>query len=214
MPLILLPDDLVRRAQSRGRQRCAAARDVQIAVAVEIQLVAALRSANLAGLQLGKHVLIGARADRVTLVIDEHETKNESLIDQELPPESSRLVRLYVERYLPVLGPAGGCYLFPGRAGGAMQPAALGKRITAAIRKATGCDVNLHLLRHLGAKRHLDRHPGEYGVVRRVLGHKSAWTTTVYTGMESAAAARHFDAGLLAGRRAAESRLGRRKTRF
>ena len=100
------------------------------------------------------------------------------------------------------------------RSGQRDKPSALGKRITAAVLKATGCIVNPHLFRHLGAKRHLDAHPGEHAVVQRVMGHRSIDTTANhYCGFESAAAAQHFDEGLLAGRRAAEERLGRRPRR-
>lgn len=67
--------------------------------------------------------------------------------------------------------------------------------------------MNPHLFRHLGAKRHLDARPGEYEVVRRVNCHKKIDTTTnYYSGFESTAAARHFDAVLLERRRVAEQR--------
>ena len=123
-------------------------------------------------------------------------------------------LRLYVERFLPALARPGNDHLFPGRSGGAIDCSSLARQITAVIRRATGCRVNPHLFRHLGAKRHLDAHPGEYGVVQRVMGHKSADTTSnVYCGLESAAAARHFDAGLLERRRVAEQRLGHRPRR-
>ena len=210
-----LPQELMRRARTPGRKRREAARDARNAVAIEILLCAAPRLGNLANLKLGKHVLIdSARSDRVQLVIDEDETKNKSVLDMELPPESGRLLRLYVERFLPALARPGNDHLFPGRSGGAIERFSLGKQITAATLRATGCRVNPHLFRHLGAKRHLDAHPGEYGVVQRVMGHKSADTTTnVYCGFESAAAARHFDAGLLERRRVAEQRLGQRLRR-
>jgi integrase len=58
--------------------------------------------------------------------------------------------------------------------------------------------VNAHLFRHIGAKLYLDAHPGAYEVVRRVLGHRSMDTTTgFYTGLETAAAVRHFDETIL-----------------
>ena len=41
-------------------------------------------------------------------------------------------------------------------------------------------------------------HPGAYGVIRLVHGHKSVETTTqFYCGMESTAAMRHFDEHIL-----------------
>ena len=46
---------------------------------------------------------------------------------------------------------------------------------------------------HIAAKIYLDRNPGDYATVQQVLGHKSLNTTTsIYTGMETRAAGRHF----------------------
>ena len=166
--LVTLPQELMHRARTPGRKRRKLARDARNAVAIELLLCAAPRLGNLANLKLGKHVLIdSARSDRVQLVIDEDETKNQSVLDMELPPESGRLL-LYVERFLPALARPGNDQLFPGRSGGAIERFSLGKQITAATLRATGCRVNPHLFRHLGAQRHLDAHPGEYGVVQRV----------------------------------------------
>ena len=58
--------------------------------------------------------------------------------------------------------------------------------------------VHPHLFRHIAAKLYLDANPGSYEVMRRVLGHRSIETTTAfYTGLETAAAVRHFDATIL-----------------
>jgi len=52
---------------------------------------------------------------------------------------------------------------------------------------------NPHLFRHAGGKLFLDMRPGEYEVVRRVLGHRSiATTTSIYTGAETRTAGQHF----------------------
>jgi integrase len=66
------------------------------------------------------------------------------------------------------------------------------------VRKWTGLDVNIHLMRHIGAKLYLDENPGAYEVVRRLLGHKSLSTTVNnYTGLEIESAVKHFDAVIL-----------------
>ena len=51
----------------------------------------------------------------------------------------------------------------------------------------TGLVMNPHLFRHLGAHLFLERHPGSYEEVRRVLGHKNIDTTIEnYAGLETA----------------------------
>jgi integrase len=75
----------------------------------------------------------------------------------------------------------------------------LSDQIVKAIRRFTGLQMNVHLFRHLAAKLYLDRHPGAYAIVSRLLGHKSIQTTMdFYTAFEAAAAARHFDQTVLA----------------
>ena len=75
-----------------------------------------------------------------------------------------------------------------------MPETVLASRIKKVIRDRTGLIVNPHLFRSLGSKLYLDRHPGGYEVVRRMLGHKNMSTTiAAYTGLESVSAAKHFD---------------------
>ena len=70
----------------------------------------------------------------------------------------------------------------------------LGPRISRTIFQYTGLHMHPHLFRHLAAKLHLEAEPGSYEAVRRLLGHKTLRTTTgFYTGLENAAAARHYD---------------------
>ena len=54
------------------------------------------------------------------------------------------------------------------------------------------------MTRHVGAKLYLDAILGGYEVIRRVLGHKKMDTTLrIYTGLETKAAAKHFDKVIL-----------------
>ena len=78
----------------------------------------------------------------------------------------------------------------------------MGKQISDVVFAETGLLIHPHLFRHSGAKLFLDQHPGQYEVVRRVLGHRAMQTTvSFYAGAESVSAARHFDKSILKSRR-------------
>ena len=103
-----------------------------------------------------------------------------------------------IPEFRPHLTSAGNTALFPGIGGGSKNQAFFGTQISRAVRAHTGLRVHPHLFRHIGAKLYLDANPGAYEVVRRVLGHRSIDTTTsFYTGLETAAAVRHFDKAIL-----------------
>jgi len=127
---------------------------------------------------------------------------------------SVKLIMRYLRDFRPYLTTKGNTALFPGKFGRAKRQHALRAQISRTIYAHTGLKVNPHLFRHIDAKLYLDRNPGGYEVVRRVLGHRSMNTTVrFYTGMETAAAARHFDQTILDLRReAAGVRVIRRRT--
>jgi integrase len=85
-------------------------------------------------------------------------------------------------------------FLFPGK--GPDQPkgsAALSEQIKEIVHAYTRLDMPAHRFRHAAAKIYLDRNPGQYEVVRQLLGHKDIKTTIAfYAGAESASAARHY----------------------
>jgi integrase len=54
--------------------------------------------------------------------------------------------------------------------------------------------MNAHLFRHLAGMLFLERQPGEYETVRRLLGHKKLETTMgYYARFDSKAAAKRYD---------------------
>jgi hypothetical protein len=91
-----------------------------------------------------------------------------------LPPECARLVRIYVDRFRPVLEPGASVFLFPGRSQDrAKQRGVLSGQLQTLIFKRTGFDVNPHLYRHLVHLVVLKRFPGAYAMISRVLTHGS-----------------------------------------
>ncbi|WP_431267671.1 tyrosine-type recombinase/integrase [Dankookia sp. P2] len=182
-----------------ARQQHRAALLVQSAVAIELLLMTPVRIDNLAALDLDRHLLRpNRRGAGLHLVIPGTAVKNRQDLEFPLPAESIALLECYLEGYRPVLATATCRALFPGRDGGRKARAVLGRQISRAVFQHTGLQLHPHLFRHITAKLYLDANPGSYEVVRRVLGHRSIETTTsYYTGLETAAAVRHFDATIL-----------------
>jgi integrase len=171
----------------------------QMAAAIAILQAAPIRLRNLTDLDLHKHLV--ARGKRLYLTIKEVETKNREPIDFELPLETVDVVAWYVREYRPFLLKEPTDALFPGKTGKAKSSSALAPQISKTVSKYTGLKVNVHLFRHAGGKLFLDARPGQYEVVRRVLGHRSiATTTSIYTGAETRSAGKHF-AAVIAERR-------------
>ncbi len=174
---------------------------VQTALAVELLIVMPVRLKNLVGLSMDRHIVRRREhaRERALIVIPPHEVKNREELVFELWPESIKLLDHYLERYRPLLakGPSG--WLFPGtRPGRHKSPDQLTRQIRKTVFKWTGLIVTTHLFRHIDAKLYLDEKPGGYEVMRRVLAHRRMDTTTRhYTGLETAAAARHFDQVIL-----------------
>ena len=183
----------------RGLRRDAV--QVQIALAVQLLLMMPVRAENLANLNLERHIqrTRSGKNGVVHIVIPGEEVKNDEDLEFELPKETVHLLDLYLRDFHSRLSNAPSPWLFPGGKDGEPKIVnTLGEQIKAHVFKATGLDVNVHLFRHIAAKLYLDRNPGGYEVVRRLLGHRSIETTTrFYAGMENKATSRHYDREIL-----------------
>jgi integrase len=173
---------------------------IQIALAVELLLMAPVRAENLVAIEIDRHIQRSRTGDdgAVHLVIPGEEVKNGEALEFHLPPETVRLLDLYLRDYHPrlITGPC--LWLFPGKDNGCKKRELFGDQVSKHVFKATGLKVNLHLFRHIGAKLYLDQNPGGYEVCRRVLGHRDMNTTVkFYAGTETAAAGRHYDDEIL-----------------
>jgi integrase len=136
---------------------------------------------------------LSAPAAAARLVIEGDQTKNREPLDYPLPADTVRLLDLYLATYRPLLvrGADDGA-LFPGRKG-AKSKNLLGQQIQKAIRTQTGLVMHTHLFRHLAGKLSLMVDPGNFEQVRRLLGHRSIDTATMfYTGFATDAAARRY----------------------
>jgi integrase len=196
--LLTLPQELMRQARRHRNARRGAVR-AQMATAIEILLMAPIRKRNLVSLDIERNLVRSGQNGALHIVISAEEVKNREPLEHPLPPESADLIETYIEKFRPHLtSTRNDTSLFPGIGRGPKNQSFFGTQISQTIRAYTGLRVNPHLFRHLGAKLHLDAHPGDYETVRRVLAHRSIQTTSdFYTGLETSAAARHFDKTIL-----------------
>jgi integrase len=194
LALLRLPERLMREAESGRHSPRRAALLAQTAIALEILIMAPIRLNNLATLDLDRHLIRPGQArHQLHVVFPESEVKNDVALDYPLPEESVALIECYVTAHRPRLAAPENRALFPGQRAATKSTSMLRSQIAKAVFTYTGLRVHPHLFRHIGAKLHLDHHPGNHSVVSRVLGHKSIDTTMAYyAGMETAAAARYF----------------------
>jgi integrase len=191
LPLRILHDVL--RAGRRGYRE---SKLIQTAVAIEVVLNAPVRPRNLASIDLERHLLeVGGQQDRrVHLRFAAAEVKNRNDLEFPLMKESVQLLEIYLSEFRPLLSAGPNSYLFPGKLPDRHKGEGfLSKQIKQLVFAYTGLDMPAHRFRHAIGKIFLDRNPGQYEIVRLLLGHKNIQTTIAfYTGAETAAAARHY----------------------
>jgi integrase len=130
----------------------------------------------------------------LVLDIDGAEVKNDQTLSFPLPTECADLIRLYVQKYHRRLTRSRNAYLFPSDLPDRPKRSdTLGKQLSRLIRRSIGLEVNPHLYRHLVHIIVLNRYPGSYAMVSRVLGHKSLQTAiSNYAGEDMAISMRAF----------------------
>jgi len=211
--ILALPFRLYDRLRRKSTFTKADARKMQAAVALELLLMRPIRRKNLTELRFGDTIIRHGKS--VFIRLSSGRVKNSIDIDHQLPPESAELLEFYIKKLLPLFGSNPNEWLFPGEILGAHKSyAQVGRQITKTIRDETGLYFYPHLARHFAAKLYLDKHPGAFEVVRRVLAHKSLTTTTrCYVGFADDAAVRLYDELILRIRQSIEQGIKDAKKR-
>jgi integrase len=190
-------ETMVSKLPGTGKPRHRDALLVQSALAIQILQMHTLRLYNLVHLNLERHV-IRSRNGVVHLAIDGDEVKNEFVLEKEFPAPTVRLLDLYLDRYRPILLDGPSPWLFPGKNGKPKSDQQLRLQVMKNLKRYCGLDLNPHAYRHAGANLWLMSNPGQYGVARLFLGHRSVETTTrFYCGLEAEAATRLYDESIL-----------------
>jgi integrase len=205
-----LPMRIRRELETNNRNPRRSAVLAQMAAAIALLQAAPIRLKNLTRLDVEENLV--ARGKNLYLVIGEDETKNREPIDFELPAETVEILSWYVREHRPLLLRESSQALFPGKVGKAKSSGCLAAQIGRTVFRYTGLRFNTHLFRHAAGKIFLDARPGQYEVVRRVLGHRSiATTTSLYTGAETRSAGLHFASVIAERRRALENQRSSKK---
>jgi integrase len=194
--LFLLPVKIRKEIEAKKRTTRDDALLMQLAVALSILTYAPLRIGNLAALHLEKHLRwTGSKmAGSLVLDIDGAEVKNDQTLAFPLPVECADLIRLYVQKYQSRLTTGRNHYLFPSDLPDRPKRSdTLGKQLSRLVHRSIGLEVNPHLYRHLVHIIVLNRYPGAYAMISRVLGHKSLQTAiSNYAGEDMAISMRAF----------------------
>ncbi len=168
--------------------------DAQVAIAVDIALVAPLRPQNLVALDWGRHFSQpdGARG-RLVLHIPAAETKTGKRdLTFEIPPDVAKRINWYRRHVLPRLNADPNGRLFVTGKGKAKTQATLSQQITETIARHVGVHMTPHAFRHLSAYFYLEAHPEDFETVRALLGHAWSKTTLIYAGSSSQRAGRAY----------------------
>src|SRR5262249_5660951 len=123
--LLLLPDTLVDRAESRAKHGRRDAELMAYAAAIGLELVLPLRMEDLAGLRWDEHIHV--QGNTVVLSVTAH--KNGCTVDAEAPPKLVRILKLYRQDYWPMLASPGSPWVFPGEDGGRRQTGGFGVQL-------------------------------------------------------------------------------------
>jgi Phage integrase family len=194
--VVKLPFEMMataRQQQAHGPARAAVT--AQIAVAIAILTVAPVRLANLTAIRLGTNLIKpDGPASKYWLVFPDYDVKNRVKLEFPLEQYLTRLIDEYVHDFRPgLLRGRNEDWLFPGQGGGAKGKIFLSGQITQRIVKATGPRITVHQFRHAAGALILQRRPGEYELVRRLLGHRNVQTTiNAYVGLENIQASEIF----------------------
>ena len=172
-----------------------AAVTAQMAVAIAILSVAPVRLENLTHIRLGFNLIKpDGPESNYWLVFPDYDVKNRVKLEYPLPAYLTRLIDEYVFDFRPtLLRGSNEDWLFPGRRGGAKNKISFSGQISDRIFEATGLRMTVHQFRHAAGALILKQRPGEYELVRRLLGHRNVQTTiNSYIGLENIQASEIF----------------------
>jgi hypothetical protein len=193
--VLKLPFAMMAEARRGAQGNVRAAVTAQLAIAIAIETVAPIRIKNLSEIRLGINLAKpGGSEDRYWLYFPNYDVKNRMRLEYPLEEHVSKLIDEYIHNFRPILlRGRNEDWLFPGMRGAAKGKITLSGQITKRVLKLTGLRVTAHQFRHAAATIILQQHPGNYELVRLLLGHRSTQTTVrCYIGLKEVQASQIF----------------------
>jgi integrase len=196
--VVTLPDRLMADAcRQRSTSPVKAAVLAELAVAIRLLTLAPVRIGNLAAISLNTNLTRpGGHGSPYWLTFPGYDVKNRVELTFPFGADVTAFIDRYISDFRPtLLRGSNSSWLFPGGDGsGAHKCAAtLSEQITERVEKELGLRITGHQFRHAAAAILLKKEPGNYELVRRVLGHRNIQTTVnFYIGLETMDASRQF----------------------
>lgn len=190
--LIQMPDKLWRTARRNVKASRGWFIDMQNSLAIDVLLHVPMRIENLTGLKFDEQLQWPQGPKKPALVIvPADETKNQVLLEFELPTVlADRFYALRNETAPAVIGQRPN-NVFVTMKGKPRTVATMRVAIQRTLRRHLGIHMTPHQFRHVAAKFQLDENPGNFELVRQLLGQKALRTTTrFYAGVDTRRAGR------------------------
>jgi integrase len=194
--VVRLPQRLMAEARINARTKpYRAAVTAQLAIAILILIRAPVRMHNLASIRIGINLVKpGGPGAPYMLVFPDYDVKNGVPLEFAFDATTTALIDEYIYQHRPQLMRGfNHDWLFAGEAQGPKATKTLSAQISERLWKELGLEITPHQFRHAAAYIMLNADPGNYELVRRVLGHRSITSTrNFYIGLETLEATRLF----------------------
>ena len=194
--VVRLPLRLMAEALSTAKTKpYRAAVTAQLAISILILIRAPVRMQNLSSICIGINLVRpGGPGAPYMLVFPDYDVKNGVPLEFAFGAATTALIDEYIFQHRPQLMQGSNHdWLFPGAGQEHKRSNVLSNQISERLWKELGLQITPHQFRHAAAYIMLKADPGNYELVRRVLGHRSSATTRdFYIGLESLEATRVF----------------------